>query len=164
MYNNIDRIYQKTTKIKKGIKTMEILGMSASFAAGIVAGILVEKALSHSKADKVVDKEKLLEDCFGEHIYVGKFSLAQARDWINARKENINNGSKALVLKITSETLKNLGKDIEISSDMENYLAIAVINSTTKEIEDSILVKYDELDEKLEELLAKGDGTLVVGG
>ena len=47
---------------------------------------------------------------------------------------------------------------------MDNYLAIAVINSTTKEMEDSILVKYDELDERLEELLAKGDGTLVVGG
>ena len=143
---------------------MDILSTSASFAVGVVAGILITKAMEQSQTNKVVDKEKLLEECFGEHMYVGTFSLAQARDWIKARQENINRGAKALVLKITPEALQKLGKNIQISLDMDNYLAIAVINSITKEMEDSILVKYDELDEQLEELLAKGDGTLVVGG
>lgn len=146
---------------------MDILGTSASFVAGIVVGILIAKALEQSKTDKVVNKEKLLEECFGEHMYVGTFSLPQARDWIKVRQENLNRGAKALVMKITPESLKKLGQDIQniqISSDMDNYLVIAIVNSATQEMEDSILVKYDELDERLEELLAKGDGTLVVGG
>lgn len=96
-------------------------------------------------------------------MYVGRFSLVQARDWIKMRQENISNGAKALVMKITSETLASLGKDVEITQNMDNYLVIAIINGSTKEMEDSILVKYNKLDEKLEELLAKGNGTLVVG-
>ena len=142
---------------------MDIFYISASFVAGLVAGILTTKALSLSKENKIVDKEKLLEECFGEHMYVGRFSLVQARDWIKMRQENISNGAKALVMKITPETLASLGKDVEITQNMDNYLVIAIINGSTKEMEDSILVKYNKLDEKLEELLAKGNGTLVVG-
>lgn len=143
---------------------MEFFEIAVSVTAGVVLGILIEKALAMSKENKAVDKEKLLEECFGEHMCVGKFSLVQVRDWIKAHQENLNNGSKALVLKITPETLKSIGKNIEITDNMDDYLAIAIINSNTEQMESSILVKYKELDEKLEEILAKGDGTLVVEG
>ncbi|MDE5763734.1 MAG: hypothetical protein K2I00_02065 [Ruminococcus sp.] len=142
---------------------MDFFAVSASFAAGLVIGILIDKALSMSGKNSVIDKEKLLEECFGEHMYVSRFSLVQARDWIKMRQDKIKDGTKAIVMKITPETLKSLGKNIEIAQNMDNYLAIAVINGNTKEMQDSILVKYDNLDEKLEELLDRGDGTLVVG-
>jgi len=150
--------------LRKEEKFMDVFFTTASFAAGLVAGIIVTKAVIMSKENNIVDKEKLLEECFGEHMYVSRFSLIQARDWIKMRQENIDRGAKALVMKITSETLKNLNKNVSISSDMNNYLAIAVVNSISNKMEDSILVKYDQLDEKLEELLERGNGTLVVGG
>ena len=143
---------------------MDILSTSASFVVGVVAGILIAKAMEQSKTNEVVDKEKLLEDAFGEHITLSTFSLMQAKDWIKAHKDSLDSGAKALVLKITPKTLKDLNINAQISSDMDNYLAIAVVNTATSQMLDSILIKYDELDEKLEELLAKGDGTLVVGG
>lgn len=143
---------------------MDIVSTSVSFAVGIVAGILIAKAMEQAQNGKIIDKEKLLEDAFGEHITLSTFSLTQAKDWIKAHKDSLDNGAKALVLKITPKALKDLNIDVEISNDMDNYLAIAVVNMATNKMEDSILVKYDELDDKLEELLAKGDGTLVVGG
>ena len=142
---------------------MNIVGSPFSFTVGIVIGIIANKALESAKENKVIDKEKLLEESFGEHIYVCRFSLSQAKDWINARRSSIDNGSKALILKLTPKSLKNLCLEAEISDDADNYLVIAIVETISGEVEDTLLVKYDELDEKLEGLLIKGDGSLVVG-
>ena len=142
---------------------MNIVGSSVSFTVGIVIGVIANRALESAKENKVIDKEKLLEESFGEHVYASRFSLSQAKDWIKVRKDSIDNGSKALILKLTSQTLKDLSVEAEISDDAENYIVIAIVETTSGEVEDTLLVKYDELDEKLEELLIKGDGSLVVG-
>ena len=46
---------------------------------------------------------------------------------------------------------------------VENYLVL-VIMTGNKEITDSLLVKYEKLDQELENALAKGNGILVVKG
>lgn len=144
------------------METAEIIGIAATATAAVVIGIIIANAIKNSKNSEIIDEEKLLEDCFGEHMYVSMFTLLQAKDWIKVRKENIEKGSKALIMKITTKTLKELNINAEINMDIDNYLTIAMVNNG--QMEDSILIKYEELDSKLEEMLAKGDGTLVVGG
>ncbi len=144
------------------METAEIIGLAATATAAVVIGIIIAHALKKSGNNEVIDTEKLLEECFGEHMYVGMFTLSQAKDWIKVRKESIEKGSKALVMKITPETLKELNINAQVNMDTSNYLTIAIVNNG--QMEDSILIKYEELDSKLEEILAKGDGTLVVGG
>ena len=144
------------------METAEIIGIAATATAAVVIGIIIANAIKNSKNSEIIDEEKILEDCFGEHMYVSMFTLLQAKDWIKVRKENIEKGSKALIMKITTKTLKELNINAEINMDIDNYLTIAMVNNG--QMEDSILIKYEELDSKLEEMLAKGDGTLVVGG
>jgi hypothetical protein len=145
------------------METVQAIGIAASVAAGVVIAIIMAKLKQHSE-DASIDKEKILEECFGDHMYAEKFSLGQARDWIKLHQDKLNSGAKALVMKITPDSLRKLNISANISEDMENYLTIAIVDSVKNQMEDSILIKYDELDEKLENLLAKGDGTLVVGG
>ncbi len=144
------------------METAEIIGIATTATAAVVIGIIIANAIKNSKNSEVIDEEKLLEDCFGEHMYVSTFTLSQAKDWIKVRKESIEKGSKALIMKITPQTLKELNINAEINMDTDNYLTIAMVNNG--QMEDSILIKYEELDSRLEEMLAKGDGTLVVGG
>lgn len=42
------------------------------------------------------------------------------------------------------------------------YIVIAIVDDVTHNIEDSVLIKYEKLDQALENSLAKGDGVFVV--
>lgn len=109
--------------------------------------------------------EDKLESCFGSHIYTDMFTYEQMRGWINARESLIKNNCKALVSKVNSTTMRELFQVINaINNDLDNYLAIVIMNNGTHSIEDSVLIKYSSLDKQLEDVLSKGDGTLVVGG
>ena len=106
-----------------------------------------------------------LESCFKNRIYTDEFTYEQMRGWIESRKALIQNGCKALVSKVNSTTMRELYEAInDTDNGLDNYLAIVIMNSTTHSIEDSVLIKYGSLDKRLEAVLAKGDGTLVVGG
>ena len=41
---------------------------------------------------------------------------------------------------------------------------LAIVEADSQKMKDSILIKYGNLDEQLEQLLAKGDGMLVING
>lgn len=143
----------------------QVIGITAAVTVGaVIAGIIIAAALKHAKENDVIDREKLLEECFGEHIYTESFSASQASAWLQKHKEKMKEGTKALVMKITPSTLSELGVKAEITPDMDNFLAIAVVDAASKKMIDSLLVKYEALDEKLEEMLAKGNGTMVIGG
>lgn len=131
-------------------------------AVGIAAGIIIDRILASISEKRKVDQDKILENCFGEPMYASSFSMGEVRDWIKSREEMLKNGAKAIVLKANSETLQRIGKDLAIGKDLKNNIVIAIVDETNKNITDSVLIKYETLDEKLEEALDKGNGVLVV--
>jgi hypothetical protein len=90
--------------------------------------------------------------------------MEEVRDWIKAREESLKNGAKAVVLKVNKDTLKQIGKDLDIKDGDKKNLVLAIIDKDSKDITESLLVKYETLDKKLEDALAKGNGVLVVEG
>lgn len=131
---------------------------------GIALGVIIDRMLIAVAENKKVEKEKILESCFGEPMYTSSFSLNEVRDWIKIREDKLQNGAKAIILKANSETLRKIGKDLDIGNGIENNLVIAIVDENSKSISDSVLVRYESLDEKLEQALNNGNGVLVVEG
>ncbi len=139
-----------------------VLAAAGGIAIGIAVGVILQKQLEQAEKNKKSERAKLLESCFGEPMYTNTLSMTEVKDWIKAREEKIKSGSKAVVLKVNETTLRNIGKELNIGDGVENNLVIAIINNTTKEIDDSTLIKYEKLDTRLESALSKGNGVLVV--
>ena len=129
---------------------------------GIAVGIILDRIAIAIKENQKLKKEKILESCFGEPMYTNTFSMSEVRDWIKARESLLQNGAKAIVLKANSETLHRIGKDLDIGNNLKNNIVIAIVDEASKNISDSVLIKYETLDAKLEETLRKGNGVLVV--
>ena len=51
---------------------------------------------------------------------------------------------------------------MDIGNNLKNNIVIAIVDEASKNISDSVLVKYETLDAKLEEALSNGNGVLVV--
>ena len=129
---------------------------------GIALGIILDRIVIAVAENRKIEKEKVLEKCFGEPMYTNSFSMSEVRDWIKSREEMLQNGAKAIVVKANSETLRRIGKDLDIGNNLKNNIVIAIVDETGKSITDSVLIKYEVLDAKLEESLDKGNGVLVV--
>lgn len=129
---------------------------------GIALGIILDRIIVTIIENKKLEKEKILERCFGEPMCTSVFSMNEVKDWIKARESLLQNGAKAIVLKANSETLKRIGKDLDIGNNLKNNMVIAIVDEAGKSISDSVLIKYETLDVKLEEALSKGNGVLVV--
>lgn len=104
-----------------------------------------------------------LESCFGEPLHSDMFTFSDVKQWVKKREDKLKNDCKAVVLKVNHDTLRELGKDIDLKTDQKNYIVVAIINRQ-KSIDDSVLVQYNRLDDSLENILDKGDGVLVIGG
>lgn len=139
-----------------------VLAAAGGIAVGVVIGIAIQKQIEQTEKNKKTERSKILETCFGEPMYTNTLSMTEVRDWIKAREEKLKSGSKAVVMKVNETTLRNIGKELNIGDGVENNVVIAIINSATKEIDDSALVKYEKLDTRLEAALNKGNGVLVV--
>lgn len=113
-------------------------------------------------SEKSVNEIDSLKQCFGEPLHSSYFTLDQTKNWIKARKNQLCLGEKALVMKINSETMKKIGYSLKFKNEIEKYLLLAIVSDN--DVSDTLLVKYELLEPKLEELLAKGNGTLIVGG
>ena len=132
-------------------------------AVGIALGLFIAYKIVKGKKFKL-DKHKVLKHCFGEPVYAGTFSLGEAKDWIKERENLLKNGCKSVIAKVNNQTLKMLGVELALNFDANpgNYLVVAIIDKDKNEIKDSVLIKYDKLNTVLEDVLAKGDGVLVV--
>lgn len=133
-----------------------------TMVGGAVLGIILDRMVIAYSENQKIEKEKILETCFGEPMYTSMFSINEVRDWIKVRESLLQNGAKAIVLKVNSETMKTIGKDLDIGNGLENNLVIAIVDESNENIADSVLVRYETLDGKLEEALSKGNGVLVV--
>ena len=129
---------------------------------GIAIGIILDKMIIAVMENKKLEREKILEKCFGEPMYTSLFSMAEVRDWIKSRETLLQDGAKAIVLQANSETLKGIGKDLDIGNNLKNNLVIAIVDESCKNISDSVLIKYETLDARLDEALSKGNGVIVV--
>lgn len=129
---------------------------------GIAVGIILDRIVLAIMENRKLEREKILEKCFGEPMYTSTFSMSEVRDWIKARESLLQNGAKAIVLKANSETLRQIGKELDIGNNLKNNIVIAIVDEASKNISDSVLIKYESLDMKLEEALSNGNGILVV--
>jgi hypothetical protein len=76
----------------------------------------------------------------------------------------LKSGYQIIAVKAVPEQLSKLVEGLEIGKGIDNYLIMAVINETTKEMTESMLVKYEKMSEDLEELLEKGNGFVIIKG
>lgn len=140
-----------------------MLTLAGTFAGGVIAGVVADMMRVKRKESKLERRRRILYNCFGEPMYAGTFSLREARDWINARREQIEEGCRAVICKVNNDNLKMLHQELEIDLDAEKYLVVAIVGDEDKDsVRDSLLVRYEKLDSQLENALRKGSGVLVV--
>ncbi len=133
-----------------------------TFAGGAATGVIIYKIIIGVNNNKNKDKSKILEECFGKPMWATNFTIDEAKEWITVRKQHLENGAKAVIMKINDNTLKSLGKELNIGFELENMMIVAIVNTQSSYIIDSVLIKYETLDQNLEKTLAKGNGVLVV--
>ncbi|MBQ7561505.1 MAG: hypothetical protein IJS99_06705 [Synergistaceae bacterium] len=132
---------------------MEVSLMSL-FALGggsFAAGCIIDRIISKFQADKREEAEKTLIRNFGALSTSTSFSFDEVMNWIEAHDELMQNGCDALVFKANNETLKLVNKQFNI-------------NFNKKNIQASLLVKYESLDKRLENEMVSGNGTLIIEG
>lgn len=139
---------------------MNPITIAVSVTIGIGAGIFLEKALSKMHQDKLNGKIDSLRSVFGEPMCTTTFSLTEVTDWIRSHEELIKGGSKAIITKTNTETMKEFSKEQNYNG-IEGYLLMAIIGKENT-LQESLLVKYEKIDKALEDKLEKGRGTLVV--
>lgn len=134
-----------------------------TFAAGAAVGVLLDKfVFTKMQESGIQSRTDALRVCFGEPMSATKLTFQEVKEWIHARKDQLIDGAKAAVVKVNESTMKSIGKNLD-TRGVENYIVL-VIMSGDKQIADSLLVKYETLDQELEDALAKGNGILVVKG
>lgn len=132
-----------------------------TFAAGTATGILLERfVFAKMKENRIQNRTNALQACFGEPMIATRFTFEEVKQWIYARKDRLVNGTKAAVVEVNENTMKSLGKDLD-TKGVENYIVL-VIMTADRQIADSLLIKYEKLDQELENALARGNGVLVV--
>lgn len=137
-------------------------GYVATFIGGVAIGIIVDKIVEKVKLDSKLKFSEALEACFGEPMYTNNFTIKDVRDWIKAHEDALTGNTKAIIMKAKPEILKEFESSLDFSSGAENTLIIAIVDSEEKNIVASLLVKYEKLDDTLENALAKGNGMMVV--
>lgn len=137
---------------------------ATSVVCGIAIGIIIDRIVQCIKANQKIKYSKVLEDCFGEPMFTNSFGISDVRDWSKAREELLNSNHKIVVMKALPDLIKEFVDGLEIGKGLENYLIMAVVSEENKDIVDSMLVKYEKLDDALESHLSKSNGTMVVGG
>ncbi|MBQ3446209.1 MAG: hypothetical protein IJG37_01020 [Synergistaceae bacterium] len=140
-----------------------LMTLAGTFAGGLVAGVVADRLAIRMKENAQERRRRLLYNCFGYPVFAGTFTLSEARDWINARGEMFGQGCRAVICKATNDNFRILHQELNIDLSKETYLIVAIVSNEDKDsIRDSLLVRYDKLDSKMENALAKGNGVLVV--
>lgn len=142
---------------------MEMVDYMITFATGITVGVFLDKfVFTKMQENDIQNRADALRACFGEPMSATKFTFLEVKEWIHARKDRLIDDAKAAVVKVDRNTMKSLGKNLD-TRGVENYIVLVIMTSD-KQIADSLLVKYEKLDQELEDALAKGNGILVVRG
>ena len=122
----------------------------------------LEKAAELLKDHPEEKQRIMLEANFGECVYADNFSFRETVSWIKKRGDLLKGGAKAMVFKIDDEQFISMfGKHSKVQLMGDTYLAITIIGDNVDDeapkSENNLLVKYETLDEKLENVLANGE-------
>ena len=139
---------------------MELAG---TFAGGLILGAAADRLAVIMSSRKLKRSEETLRRNFGEPSVVTTFTFDEAIDWITQHDNLMQNGCEAAIFKVNNQTLKMVNRKFNIDFGVEKYLVVAIIKKQGRSIQESVLVKYDRLDSKLENELAPGKGFLVIG-
>ncbi len=126
---------------------------------GVVGGIFLEKFLRKQKEKQQLRISEILAKKFGNPVYVTRFSFGEAMNWIGSHEAQIQDGAKGFIKKLDKDTFAQVKNGQKINFDIKNYLLLSVCKN--EEFLDSLLVKYESLDEKLEEALKEGNGMVI---
>lgn len=138
-----------------------MLNFFITFTLGTATGVALEKfVFARMREEGIKSRTDALRICFGEPMFATTFTFAEVKEWIKARKDQLVDDTAIAVVKIDESTMKSLGKDLD-TRGIENYLVLVVLTKD-KQITESLLVKYERLDQDLDNTLAKGNGVLVV--
>lgn len=125
---------------------------------GAIGGVVFEKTLRSLKESRLLKCEELLKKNFGDPIYVSRFTLEEVKEWIMGRRAAIEDGARAVVMKVNKESFAKISPDLVIEESLNNYLLLAIYKD--KDFLDTLLVKYETLEDGLSEQLK--DGIMVV--
>ncbi len=139
---------------------MELAG---TFAGGFVLGAAADRLAVITSSRKLKRSEETLRRNFGEPSVVTTFTFDEAVDWITQHDDLMQNWCEAAIFKVNNQTLKMVNRKFNIDFGVEKYLVIGIRKKQVKNFTDSVLVKYDRLDARLESELAKGNGFMVIG-
>ncbi len=142
---------------------IELLELAGVFAGGAVIGAAADRLAVIMKGRKLARDEETFKRNFGEPSTVTTFTFDEAIDWITQHDDLMQNGHEAAVFKANNQTLSMVNKKFDIDFVADKYLVVAIRKKQTKKFTDSLLVKYDRLDARLESELAKGNGFMVIG-
>lgn len=142
---------------------IELLELAGVFAGGAVIGAAADRLAVIMKQNKLKKSEETLIRNFGEPSTVTTFTFDEAIDWITQHDELMQNGHEAAIFKVNNQTLSMVNKKFNIDFGVNKYLVIGIRKKQTKNFADSVLVKYDRLDARLESELAQGNGFMVIG-
>lgn len=131
----------------------------ASLTVGVIIGVFLEKF--KMAGNKKIQSEKILIDTFGDSMYISRFSFDDLKKWIDGHKDDITKDDKVALIRPKKNLFEKLGKSIEISDDVDQYLLLAVISSNDS-FKEHLLIKFDYLEDSVEEKLNLGDGILIV--
>jgi len=123
----------------------------------IVVGVVIAAiVIKHKKTN--MRSSQLLEECFGKPMQTNELSLSEVHKWIKSREHLLTSGAKAAVLKANEDVLKSVGKKLDIGTGNDHFIIMAIIDNN--QIIESTLVKYDKLDNDINDLL--GDQGIVI--
>ena len=129
-----------------------VAGISAGI--GVVGGIFLEKLLRKFKDTRILKCSELLEKNFGSPIYSNNFTIKEVTEWFEVRKDKIDNDYKGIVMKINKETFDKMAIDLKIEKDLNKYLLLGIFKEGS--FSDTLLVKYEFLENKLNDALKEG--------
>ena len=139
---------------------LELAEIAQIFVGGVIVGAALDRVIiAITKKEKAEDT---LKRNFGAPSTVTTFTYDEAIDWIIKHDDLMHNGHEAAVFKVNNQTLSMLNKKFNLDFGADKYLAVVIREKQTKNFKDSLLVKYDRLDARLESELAQGNGCLVI--
>lgn len=131
------------------------------FAGGVIVGAALDRIIiAITKKEKAEDTLKRI---FGDPSTVTTFTFDEALDWITQHDDLMQKGHEAAIFKADNQNLSMVNKKYHLDFGADKYLVVAIRKKQTKKFTDSLLVKYDRLDARLESELAKGNGFMVIG-
>lgn len=140
-----------------------MVNLMVSFVAGAAIGVALERfVFAKMQENGIQSQTDALRACFGEPMCTTKLTFLEVKEWITERKDKLVDDTKAAVVKVDENTLRSLGKSLN-TKGVENHIVLTIMTDD-KQILDSLLIKYEQLDLELENALAKGNGILVVKG